>query len=114
MEQQTAHLNDIFQALADPTRRAVLGRLRGGPASVSELAQPFDMALPSFMQHIRVLESSGWIRTRKVGRVRVCTIEEEPIVAIEGWLAEQREVWEARTDRLEVFVTTATTENTPE
>ena len=114
MEQQAAHLNDIFQALADPTRRAVLGRLRGGPASVGELAQPFDMALPSFMQHIRVLESSGWIRTRKVGRVRICTIEKAPIVAIESWLAEQRDIWEARTDRLEAFVTAATTESTPE
>src|SRR5215218_4196357 len=101
MEQHDAlHLNDIFQALADPTRRAVLGRLRTGPASVGELAQPFDMALPSFMQHIRVLESSGWIRTRKVGRVRICTIEEEPIASIEAWLVEQRDIWEARTDRL--------------
>jgi DNA-binding transcriptional ArsR family regulator len=114
MEQQTAHLNDIFQALADPTRRAVLGRLRAGPASVGELAQPFEMALPSFMQHIRVLESSGWIRTRKEGRVRVCTIEQEPIAAIEAWLAEQREVWEARTDRLEAFVTATMPEEKPE
>jgi len=105
MEQQGAHLNAIFQALADPTRRAVLGRLRSGPASVGELAQPFEMALPSFMQHIRVLESSGWIRTRKEGRVRICTIEEEPIAAIETWLAEQQAVWEARTDRLEAFLT---------
>ena len=114
MEQQAAHLDDIFQALADPTRRAVLGRLRSGPASVGELAQPFDMALPSFMQHIRVLERSGWIRTRKEGRVRICSIEEEPIAAIEDWLAEQRDVWEARTDRLEAFVTTAPREDAPE
>jgi DNA-binding transcriptional ArsR family regulator len=113
MEQQAAHLNDIFQALADPTRRAVLGRLRAGPASVGELAQPFEMALPSFMQHIRVLERSGWIRTRKEGRVRICTIEEEPMAALEAWLAEQRDVWEARTDRLEAFLTT-TTEDEPE
>lgn len=111
MEQQGAHLNDIFQALADPTRRAVLGRLRNGPASVGELAQPFDMALPSFMQHIRVLENSGWIRTRKEGRVRICTIEEEPIAAIEAWLAEQRDIWEARTDRLEAFVTATAKED---
>ena len=67
MEQDTGQLNGIFQALADPTRRAVLGRLSSGPASVSDLAKPFDMALPSFMQHIRFLEESGWIRTRKVG-----------------------------------------------
>jgi DNA-binding transcriptional ArsR family regulator len=114
MEQQAAHLNDIFQALADPTRRAVLGRLRRGPATIGELAQPFEMALPSFMQHIRVLERSGWIRTRKEGRVRICTIEQEPIAAIEAWLAEQRDIWEARTDRLEAFVTATTTEDTPE
>jgi DNA-binding transcriptional ArsR family regulator len=114
MEQQAAHLNHIFQALADPTRRAVLGRLRSGPASVGELAQPFGMALPSFMQHIRVLENSGWIRTRKVGRVRICTIEDEPLVAIEAWLAEQRDIWEARTDRLEAFVTATTTEDMAE
>jgi DNA-binding transcriptional ArsR family regulator len=114
MEQQAAHLDDIFHALADPTRRAMLGRLRSGPASVGELAQPFDMALPSFMQHIRVLESSGWISTRKVGRVRICTIEEEPMATIEAWLAEQRAIWEARTDRLEAFVTAATEEDAPE
>ena len=114
MEQQAAHLNDIFQALADPTRRAVLGRLRRGPATIGELAQPFEMALPSFMQHIRVLERSGWIRTRKEGGVRICTIEQEPIAAIEAWLAEQRDIWEARTDRLEAFVTATTTEDTPE
>ena len=115
MEQQA--LNAIFQALADPTRRAVLGRLRGGPVSVGELAQPFDMALPSFLQHIRILERSGWIRTHKAGRVRICTIQEEPITVIESWLAEQREIWEARTDRLEAFVTAATaapaSEDTP-
>ena len=114
MEQQAAHLDQIFQALADPTRRAVLGRLRSGPASVGELAQPFDMALPSFMQHLRVLESSGWIRTCKVGRVRICTIEEEPAVAIAAWLAEQRAVWEARTDRLEAFVMASNTEDASE
>ncbi|MEZ4564825.1 MAG: hypothetical protein R2853_19015 [Thermomicrobiales bacterium] len=65
------------------------------------------------MQHIRVLERSGWIHTRKVGRVRICTIEAAPIAAIEAWLAEQRDLWDARTDRLEAFVT-ATTEDAPE
>ena len=79
MEQEARQLNGIFQAIADPTRRAVLGRLGSGPASVSDLAKPFDMALPSFMQHIRFLEESGWIRTRKVGRVRICAIEEESV-----------------------------------
>ncbi len=114
MEQDARQLNSIFQALADPTRRAVLGRLGGGPTSVSDLAKPFDMALPSFMQHIRFLEESGWIRTRKVGRVRICAIEEEPFAAVERWLSEQRALWEGRTDRLQQFVETIQVEETQE
>jgi DNA-binding transcriptional ArsR family regulator len=106
MAQYSAQLNDIFQALADPTRRAVLGRLGQGPASISELAKPFDMALPSFMKHIHFLEDSGWIRTRKDGRVRTCAIEKKPFAAVEHWLSAQRALWEGRTDRLERFVTT--------
>jgi DNA-binding transcriptional ArsR family regulator len=107
MEQYPEQLDGIFQALADPTRRAVLGRLGRGPGSVSELAKPFDMALPSFMKHIRFLEDSGWIRTRKQGRVRTCAIERKPVAAVEAWLSAQRALWEGRTDRLEQFVTTA-------
>lgn len=105
MDQYPPALNGIFQALADPTRRAVLARLGQGPASVSELAKPFDMALPSFMKHIHVLEDSGWIQTRKVGRVRTCAIQPSSFAAAEAWLSEQRELWEGRTDRLERFVT---------
>ena len=107
MEQYPERLNGIFQALADPTRRAVLGRLGRGPASISDLAKPFDMALPSFMKHIHLLEESGWIRTRKQGRVRTCAIEKKPFAAVEAWLSEQRALWEGRTDRLEQFVTSA-------
>lgn len=114
VEPDAGHLNALFQALADPTRRAVLGRLARGPASVGDLARPFDMALPSFMQHIRFLERSGWIRTRKVGRVRICQIEERSFAAAEAWLAEQRALWEGRTDRLEQFVAAVGTEDTPE
>jgi DNA-binding transcriptional ArsR family regulator len=114
MEQDMRQLNGIFQGIADPTRRAVLGRLGSGPASVSDLAKPFDMALPSFMQHIRFLEESGWIQTRKVGRVRVCVIEEEPFTAVERWLSEQRAMWEGRTDRLQQFVETIGMEETRE
>jgi DNA-binding transcriptional ArsR family regulator len=106
MEQYPEQLNGIFQALADPTRRAVLGRLGKGPASISELAKPFDMALPSFMKHIHFLEDSGWIHTRKEGRVRTCAIKKKPFAAVEGWLSAQRALWEGRTDRLERFVTT--------
>ena len=105
MAQYPQPLDGIFQALADPTRRAVLGRLGRGPASISDLAEPFDMALPSFMKHIHLLEESGWIRTHKTGRVRTCTLEKKPFAAVESWLGAQRAVWEARTDRLERFVT---------
>lgn len=107
MEQYSERLSDIFQALADPTRRAVLGRLGRGPASISELAAPFDMALPSFMKHIHLLEESGWILTRKQGRVRTCTLQKKALNAAEAWLSAQRALWEARTDRLEQFVTAA-------
>jgi len=98
-------LDGVFHALSDPTRRAVVGRLAAGPASVSDLARPFAMALPSFMKHIRMLEESGLIRTRKAGRVRTCAIETAPLAAVDAWLTAQRAVWEARTDRLEAFVT---------
>ncbi|MDQ6436139.1 metalloregulator ArsR/SmtB family transcription factor [Mesorhizobium sp. LHD-90] len=104
MEHYQARLDGVFQALADPTRRAVLGRLGKGPASISDLAKPFDMALPSFMKHIRLLEESGWISTAKQGRVRTCAIEKKQFAAVESWLSEQRAIWEARTDRLEKFV----------
>lgn len=105
MEKYSQQLDGIFQALSDPTRRAVLGRLGRGPASISELAKPFDMALPSFMKHIRSLEDSGWIQTRKEGRVRTCAIRKKSFAAVEGWLSAQRALWEGRTDRLERFVT---------
>jgi DNA-binding transcriptional ArsR family regulator len=107
MAQYSAQLNGIFQALADPTRRAVLGRLGKGPASISELAKPFDMALPSFMKHIHSLEDSGWIQTRKEGRVRTCAIQKKQFAVVEAWLSAQRALWEGRTDRLEQFVVTA-------
>jgi DNA-binding transcriptional ArsR family regulator len=107
MEQYSEQLDRSFQALADPTRRAVLRRLGKGPASISELAKPFDMALPSFMKHIRFLEDSGWIQTRKEGRVRTCAIEKKQFAVVEAWLSAQRTLWKGRTDRLEQFVTTA-------
>lgn len=112
MVQYQGGLDTIFQALADPTRRAVLGRLARGAASVSELAQPFDMALPSFMKHIRVLEDGGLIRTRKAGRVRTCTLERRNLGLAESWLADQRALWEGRADRLEQFVLEAQNKET--
>lgn len=104
MEQYHEQLDGLFQALADPTRRAVLGRLGQGPASISELKQPFDMALPSFMKHIHFLEDSGWIVTRKQGRVRTCALEKKAFAAADAWLAEQRAAWQARFDRFDAVV----------
>jgi DNA-binding transcriptional ArsR family regulator len=104
MAQYSTRLDTVFAALADPTRRSVISRLGRGPASVGELAQSSPMTLPSFMKHIRALEASGLIRTSKVGRVRTCTLERERLRAIDGWLGEQRAIWEGRTDRLERFV----------
>lgn len=114
MDNHSEPLTGIFQALADPTRRAVLRRLGQGPASISDLAKPFDMALPSFMKHIRLLEESGLINTRKLGRVRTCTIERKPFSMIEDWLSTQRVLWEGRTERLEQFaLATREKENSP-
>lgn len=98
-------LDGLFLALSDPTRRAIIGRLSRGPATVTELAAPFEMALPSFMKHLHQLEDSGWIASEKLGRVRTCRLQPDTFVAARTWLDEQRAVWDARTDRLEAFVT---------
>jgi len=105
MANHSALLDAVFAALADPTRRAVVGQLGHGPASVGELARTTSMALPSFMKHLTTLERCGLIRTHKSGRVRTCTLQRDRLTAVDGWLAEQRAIWEGRTDRLERFVT---------
>lgn len=99
-------LDRVFQALSDPTRRAVLQRLSSGTAAVSELAQPFDMALPSFLQHLQVLERSGLVRSRKAGRVRTYRLAPEPLKAAESWLGKQRALWERRLDQLDAYLLT--------
>ena len=98
------HLDNIFSALADPTRRAIIARLSQGEASVGELAQPFDMALPSLMKHIRVLETGGLVESEKHGRVRTCRLTPGAMSEAEHWLSEQRAIWEGRLDRLESYV----------
>lgn len=97
-------IDAVFKALADPTRRGVLQRLSAGTASASELAQPFEMALPSFMQHLNVLETAGLVRSRKVGRVRMYELVPKPLKAAEDWLAEQRALWERRLDQLDDYL----------
>ncbi|MEV6521535.1 metalloregulator ArsR/SmtB family transcription factor [Longispora sp. NPDC051575] len=112
MAQYLAELDGVFVALADPTRRGVIRRLGRGPTSVSDLAREFPMTLPSFMKHLRTLEANGLIRTAKSGRVRTCVLNRERLAVLDDWLAEQRRVWEERTDRLEDFLTD-TRENRP-
>jgi DNA-binding transcriptional ArsR family regulator len=99
-------LTRIFRALTDPTRRAVLERLTQGPAAVKELARPFEMALPSFVQHLGVLEDCGLVRSKKAGRVRTYALAPQPLEAAEHWLSAQRAHWERRLDALDDFLKT--------
>ena len=100
MTNQSAPLDRVFHALADPTRRVMVERLSRGPASVSELAQPLAMSLPAVMQHLQVLEASGVVRSTKAGRVRTCRIEPAALRAAEEWIAVRRANWERCFDRL--------------
>jgi DNA-binding transcriptional ArsR family regulator len=100
----TPALDLTFHALADPTRREMVERLSRGPASVSELAKPLAMSLPAVLQHLQILESSGLVKTEKVGRVRTCRIETKALHTAEQWVAERRAAWERRLDRLGDFL----------
>jgi DNA-binding transcriptional ArsR family regulator len=97
-------LNRLFHGLADPTRRAVLERLSSGPAAVSELAKPFRMSLPSFLQHLDMLESCGLVKSRKAGRVRTYKLTPQPLKIAESWLEKQRASWNRRLDQLDSYL----------
>ena len=97
-------IDSLFRALSDPTRRRVLERLSRSPASVSELAQPFGMALPSFVQHLSVLEGCGLVRSRKTGRVRTYRLAPKRLRLAEDWLVRQRTLWERRLDQLDEYL----------
>ncbi|MEM9708250.1 MAG: metalloregulator ArsR/SmtB family transcription factor [Pseudomonadota bacterium] len=97
-------LDNLFQALADPTRRAVVTRLGEGPAPVKELASPHDMALPSFLKHLDMLERSGLVTSKKDGRVRICTLHPEAMAPLETWIEQQKRNWEGRLSRLDRLV----------
>jgi DNA-binding transcriptional ArsR family regulator len=97
-------IDGVFRALSDPTRRQVLERLSRSPASVSELASPFEMALPSFLEHLKVLESSGLVRSRKKGRVRTYQLAPGRLRLAENWLSKQRALWEQRLDQLDSYL----------
>jgi DNA-binding transcriptional ArsR family regulator len=106
MPNHSVQLNQVFQALADPTRRAVLKRLSRGPVSTLELARPFDMALPSFTQHLGVLEKFGLVKSRKSGRVRTYTLAPGRLRAAEDWMTDRRKLWERRLDQLDAYLIT--------
>lgn len=105
MAKQAEKLNDVFRALADPTRRAILERLGRGPAGTSALAQRFDMALPSFSQHLDVLEQCGLVSSSKLGRIRMYKLAPQPLKAAEQWLQKQRQAWNCRFDQLDRHLT---------
>src|SRR5215469_11244361 len=104
MDQRQLDVNRIFQALGDPTRRAMVDRLGQGPLSVSSLAAPFEMTLTAVVQHLQVLEECGLVHTEKVGRVRTCRLDPAGFSAIEQWIRDHRTTWERRLDRLGDFL----------
>ena len=108
MAKHDPDLSLIFQALSDPTRRAMLARLGQGAVPVSELARPTGLALPTIMRHLAVLEQAELISTEKTGRTRLCSARPETLAATMDWMADQRAQWEARTDRLEALLKTLT------
>ena len=99
-----AAMSSVFRALADPTRRGVIERLSRSPAAVSELAEPYAMALPSFLQHLKVLEGCGLVRSQKRGRVRTYRLLPRRLERAEGWLAQQRSLWTRRLDQLDAHL----------
>jgi DNA-binding transcriptional ArsR family regulator len=99
-------LDRAFQALSDPVRRGMLSRLSRGPASVSQLAQPFEISLPAILQHLKALQDCGLVRSEKKGRVRTVQLDPKALSAAESWLAERRTEWEAQLDRFENYVQT--------
>jgi len=97
-------IDHVFRALADPTRRSVLARLSQGPASVSELAAPFPVALPSFVQHLSLLENCGLVSSQKSGRIRTYRLAPQQLRLAEDWLGEQRKLWERRLDQFDSYL----------
>jgi DNA-binding transcriptional ArsR family regulator len=100
MEKEKPNIDRVFQALGDPTRRAIMEKLTDGPMSVSRLAEPLSITLAAVVQHLQVLEESGLVRTEKLGRVRTCRIESAGLAAAAKWIADRRSTWERRLDIL--------------
>jgi DNA-binding transcriptional ArsR family regulator len=113
MAKHEPDLSRVFHALSDPTRRAMVSRLARGAASVTDLAAPTGLRLPTVLRHLSVLEEAGLVVTAKDGRVRTCALAPDALAAPRGWLDEQRAAWEARLDRLDAFVTTLMKDRDP-
>jgi DNA-binding transcriptional ArsR family regulator len=105
MAKHDPHLDLLFHALSDPTRRMMLKRLASGPAPVTELAGPTGLKLPTILRHLSVLEEAGLVATQKDGRVRSCAFQPRALQPVTDWLEEQRQLWEGRLDRLDDYVT---------
>jgi len=106
MPNETLLLDNVFRALSNPTRREVIEQLGRGPASMTSLAKPFEMALPSFLQHLQVLESAGMISSEKTGRVRIFQLETQTLITAEHWMDARRRQWETRLDQLDSLLLT--------
>lgn len=104
LQYQSEPLDMAFQALSDPGRRAMVERLSFGPASVSDLARPLPMTLSAVMQHLKVLEEAGLVKSEKVGRVRTCTLDVAAMTQVEHWIAERKRFWEQQYDQLEAYL----------
>lgn len=104
MENNNDTLDQIFAALANTTRRAILARLAEGEATVNELAEPFDMSLPAISKHIKVLERAGLITRGKTAQYRPCTINSAPLKEISNWTEQYRHIWETRFDQMDGYI----------
>ena len=104
MPNETQVLDRVFQALSNPTRREVISRLANGPTAMTKLAESFDMALPSFLQHLQVLEAAGLVRSNKTGRVRTYQLESKNLLEAEHWMDVHRHQWESRLTQLDDFL----------
>lgn len=114
MLEEPQALDRMFQALSDQSRRGMIDRLGQGPASVTELAQPFAMALPTVMKHLHVLEASGLVLSEKAGRVRTYHLRKEALASVEHWITERKTSWNGAFDRLDLFLAETSTETTSE
>ena len=113
MLKYSGELDLVFQALGDPTRRALVDQLTHGPASVSELAAPLPISMPAVLQHLRALEDSGLIRSEKVGRVRTCHLEPKMLNSAQTWIEARKAMWQRRLDRLDALLASLPPEDPP-